>query len=523
MNKEAGRFDQGIKLSTVIGLLSVFILLSAAGIGSYMSYVNGREALAAQTLRLNEYHAGELARISSTAIETMQNSLLESADYAAAIDSSPEMIQRNLDYFKKSSGFFNSVVIIDERSVLTYSAPDIGLTGTTITTPQLVKALSAKIPSISPPYIAPTGRYIVTVSQPLFSRDGAYHGILAGSIYLEEENRLGEILGTHNHKADGSYFYVIDKAGKYVYHPNEQWIGQEVSDTMVRHAFSGGGSGTATIDQQDGERFLAGHAMIPQTGWCVVFQTPYTNVLQFAKASTLETGLYMLPGIAVVLLLTLFVSHKLSMPLHTLARYIEHRANRGAPEEVPNVHDWNYETKMLKQAILLAERKTREAEAYLLREANHDPLTGVLNRRTLERLTEEWIRENKPFAVVFLDIDHFKTINDTYGHQKGDEVLKELGAILSTHTGLHNHCFRYGGEEFVLLLSNVEEGESLIAAERIRQAVETSLMPVPRRITVSLGIAVRQDESASELLFRKADLALYQAKESGRNRSIVFE
>lgn len=523
MKSKAGKLVQGIKLSTVIGILSVFILLSAAGIGSYMSYLNGREALAAQTLRLNEYHAGELARISSTAIETMRKSLLESADYIMSIDSSPEMIQRNLDYFRKSNGFFNSVVIIDENSILTYSTPDLGLKATTITTPQLVKALSGKIPSISPPYIAPTGRYIVTVSQPLFSRGGVYRGMLAGSIYLEEENRLGEILGTQNHKDDGSYFYVIDQSGKYMYHPNEQWIGKEVSDTLVRYAFSSGGSGTATIDQQDGKRFLAGHAIISQTGWCVVFQTPYTNVLEFAKASTLETGIYMLPGAVIVLLLGLFVSHKLSKPLHTLASYIEHRANRGAPEEVPNVHAWNYETKMLKEAILLAERKTREAEAYLLREANHDPLTGLLNRRTLERLTDEWIQQNKSFAVVFLDIDYFKTVNDTYGHQKGDEVLKKLGAILSAHTERHNHCFRYGGEEFVLLLSDVQKEESLLKAERIRQAVEHSPMPIPHRVTVSLGIAVRQNEFDSELLFRKADLALYQAKESGRNRSVVFD
>ncbi|WP_037289842.1 sensor domain-containing diguanylate cyclase [Saccharibacillus sacchari] len=523
MNRKAGRFAQGIKLSTVIGLLSIFILLSAAGIGSYMSYINGREALAAQTLRLNEYHAGELARISSTAIETMQKSLLESADYIMSTDSSPEMIQRNLDYFRKSNGFFNSVVIINDSSVLTYSTPDLGLKGTTITTPQLVKALAGKTPSISAPYIAPTGRYIVTVSQPLFSRDGMYHGMLAGSIYLKEENRLGEILGTQNHKDDGSYFYVIDQSGKYMYHPNEQWIGKEVSDTFVRYAFSRGGSGSATIDQQDGKRFLAGHAMIPQTGWCVVFQTPYANVLESAEASTFETGIYMLPAVVVVLLMTLYVSHKLSMPLHTLALYTENMANRKGPKEIPNVEDWNYETKMLKEAILLAERKSREAEAYLLREANHDPLTGLLNRRTLESLTDEWMQQNKKFSVVFLDIDHFKSVNDTYGHQKGDEVLREMGAMLSDQIGINNHCFRYGGEEFVLLLSNGDEETAMLTAERIRTTVEISLMPIPQPITVSLGIAIRTDESTSEILFRKADLALYRAKESGRNRSVIFK
>ncbi|CAM4342019.1 hypothetical protein [Saccharibacillus endophyticus] len=89
MKRNSGRFAKGIKLSTVIGLLSVFILLSSAGIGSLASYTNGRDALAAQTLRLNEYHAEELARIGSTAIETMQKSLQEAAAFAATADYTP--------------------------------------------------------------------------------------------------------------------------------------------------------------------------------------------------------------------------------------------------------------------------------------------------------------------------------------------------------------------------------------------------------------------------------------------------
>ncbi|CAM4341994.1 sensor domain-containing diguanylate cyclase [Saccharibacillus endophyticus] len=433
------------------------------------------------------------------------------------------MAQRDLEYFKKSNGFFNSVVIINEKAVLSYSAPNLGLTGKKIATPQIVQALSAKIPSISSPYVGPTGRYLVTVSQPLFAQDGTYYGIIAGSIYLKEENRLGEILGTQNRKDDGSYFYVIDESSKYVYYPNERLIGETASDSLEQQAFSAREIGLAAIDQQDGDRYLAGYATIPQTGWRVVFQTPYENVLGFAEASTLETNMYMLPAVVIVILITLYVSHKLSLPLNILARYTENMANRRSPKEIPDVDAWNYETKMLKEAILLADRKSREAEAYLLREANHDPLTNLLNRRMLERVTEEWMEQNKKFAVVFLDIDHFKSVNDTYGHQKGDEVLKEFGAVLSAQTGIDNRCFRYGGEEFVLLLHETGEKEALMAAERIRSTVERSLMPVPRTITISLGIAVRSIESAPEVLFRKADLALYRAKESGRNRSVLFD
>ncbi|MCQ4086081.1 sensor domain-containing diguanylate cyclase [Saccharibacillus sp. JS10] len=523
MKRGSGKVTQGIKMSTVIGLLSVVILLSAAGVGSFVSYINGRDALATQTLQLNEYHAQELARIGTTSIANMQRSLAESASYAMSMPLTPEMTQSNLDYFRKSSGFFNSVVIIDASGILTYSSPNLGITDGRIKTPQLLQALSAKIPTISVPYIAPTGRYLVTVSEPLFSTDGVYQGILAGSIYLKEENRLGEILGTQSPKGDGSYFYVIDDSGKYIYHPDERLIGKEITDQAIQDIFSSGGVGSSSIVQSDGNRYLAGHASIDQTGWCVIFQTPYENVVQAAKLSTFETSLYMLPGIVLVLLLTLYVSHKLSMPLYTLARYIEHMANRRAPEEVPNVQDWNYETKMLKEAILLAENKTREAEAFLLKEANHDPLTGLLNRRTLEGLTNEWMQQNKKFYIVFLDIDYFKSINDTYGHQKGDEVLKKIAMILSEQVGLHGHCFRYGGEEFVILLSHDNEAEAFALAEQIRFIVELSEMPVPQKITISLGVAARDQEVTADRLFEKADHALYEAKESGRNQSVLVK
>lgn len=523
MKKTSKRLNQGIKLSTIIGLLSTFILLFAASAGSYISYINDREALAAQTLRLNEYHAEELSRISNTAIGSMKEALQRASIYMDVENSSPQQLQRDLEYFKNANSYFNSVVIIDENAILTQSAPNLGLANTKMTAEPVLKALSGKIPSIASPYVASTGRYLVFISQPLFSEDGEYQGMIAGTIYLKEQNRLREILGTENRKEDGSYFYVIDENGKYLYYPDEKKIGELVNDAQIEKLSITVETGAAPIQEQDGNRYLAGHADVLQTGWSVIFQTPYENVNELAKASALNTGVYLLPLTAIVLVLMLGVSNMLAKPMYTLARYIEHMANRRGPEEVPNVHDWNYETKMLKEAILLAERKTREAEAYLVREANHDQLTGLLNRRTLQNLTYEWMQHNKKFAVIFLDIDHFKSVNDTFGHQQGDEVLKVLGSILTDQVTGPNYSFRYGGEEFVILLADMNGEEAFRIAEQIRTVVAGSVMSISKSITVSLGVAVYHDESKPEVLFEKADLALYRAKESGRNRTVLFE
>ncbi|OWA37799.1 hypothetical protein B9G55_07095 [Saccharibacillus sp. O16] len=513
---------QGIKLSTVIGVLCAFILLSAASIGSWVGYNNDRKALEAQTLTLNEYHAAELARVAGTAISSMQNSLRELATFLTAGDLSPEQIRRNLKFFNDSSRSFNSVVIIGPDAVVDYNVPyDLGLVGAKIKTPQVLSLLSARIPLLTSPYNGPTGRYLFTASQPLFSLNGTYKGIIVGSIYLKEGNRLREILGTQNEKSDGSYFYVIDNNGRYLYHPNEKLIGRQAANCPDVEKFVSGNIGSKRTLQQDGKPYLAGYAPIPQTGWTVIFQTPTENVNAFAKQSILDTMIYLIPSVLLLLLLVLFISNRLSSPLHALARYTENLANRKEQDVRLEGGRWNYEAVMLKKAILLAETNTRQAEADLLKEANHDPLTGLLNRRTLEQMAEEWMSQRREFAIVLLDVDRFKSINDRYGHQQGDEVLKKLGTILYDQVGSHGHCFRYGGEEFVLLLSDQREEEAFALAEHIREKVKTTPMPIPQSVTISLGLAAYRGEFSHKDLLHKADLALYQAKHDGRDRTVI--
>jgi diguanylate cyclase len=158
----------------------------------------------------------------------------------------------------------------------------------------------------------------------------------------------------------------------------------------------------------------------------------------------------------------------------------------------------------------------------LLHLSRHDSLTGVFSRRYWEeRLLEEFERcqrSRENACVMMVDIDHFKNINDTYGHLVGDNVLKEFGNILQ---GLRNSDIvgRYGGEEFAALLPNSNLQESLLLAERLRREIETTLFTDIGRCTVSIGIAsldARYDNAYKSL--DNADKALYQAKKEGRNK-----
>ncbi|HJV49639.1 MAG TPA: GGDEF domain-containing protein, partial [Geothrix sp.] len=169
----------------------------------------------------------------------------------------------------------------------------------------------------------------------------------------------------------------------------------------------------------------------------------------------------------------------------------------------------------------------RETNRTLLELATTDPLTGLLNRRAMEvRATEEdarAARENMPVAVVLLDVDFFKHVNDKYGHEMGDVVLRNLGAFLREQTRVTDHAARIGGEEFLMLLSNTDAEGALAFAEKLRagfEAMEHRLGETRIKATSSFGVAVAPAGLGVPVvrLQARADKALYQAKANGRNR-----
>jgi len=168
----------------------------------------------------------------------------------------------------------------------------------------------------------------------------------------------------------------------------------------------------------------------------------------------------------------------------------------------------------------------RNALTYLaaLRAAHKDPLTGTSNRAaldtTLVREVEMARRHATALSMIVIDIDLFKAINDSFGHAIGDEVIKNLTCVIDKVIRKSDMLFRFGGEEFVVLLSNTERDGALLLAERIRREVEKTTVRTTHRhvpITISLGVATLANDDSAQMLFEKADRALYQAKASGRN------
>ncbi|MFN7726570.1 MAG: diguanylate cyclase [Rubrivivax sp.] len=158
-------------------------------------------------------------------------------------------------------------------------------------------------------------------------------------------------------------------------------------------------------------------------------------------------------------------------------------------------------------------------------EATHDPLTGLLNRRAMNQaLSVEWQRHRRlgtPFAAVSLDIDHFKRINDSRGHETGDQVLVEVAQRLRQTVRDIDHVARMGGEEFLVLMPGCGAlHDGLATAERLRAAVSTA--PLPVAVTLSAGVAGPLPSDAGiDTLLQRCDHALYAAKAQGRNRAVL--
>lgn len=197
-----------------------------------------------------------------------------------------------------------------------------------------------------------------------------------------------------------------------------------------------------------------------------------------------------------------------------------HQIKVEIPRELANVAD----------AFNTMTKRICEQEKTLEYMARTDDLTGLYNRRELDRQLTEEIRRadryNKPLSIILADLDHFKAFNDNHGHQVGDEVLRSVSKTLTANLREVDKACRFGGEEFVIILPECDAEAARQTAERVRSAIESSIIQLDEeqtaKLTISIGVATSpHDGTTPESLLKSADVAMYQAKERGRNRVVL--
>ncbi|MCI1696421.1 sensor domain-containing diguanylate cyclase [Aneurinibacillus aneurinilyticus] len=505
-----------------VALLSVVLTL----VGSLWSgYHTGKHTLITNALETNRVYAQKLAETTDLFLKsTLQTLQFSSTDIAPFMQKDEQKLLDEANRLKMQNNTFNSIIITNAQGeILATSPQSLQIKGKMLVSPGGQQALKEKKPLISKPYTAITGRLVIFISHPIFDKRGNYLGLVGGTLYLKESNILYELLGKHFYQ-DGSYVYVVDGDGRIIYHENQQRVNDVVVENPVVQKLIQGKGGAERVINTKNQDMIAGYSYIPIADWGVVSQRPADKALAPATEMLKDMIQKSLPLLFLSLLLIWWISRKIAQPLHQLAYYTENSTENSQEEHIEKVVAWYYEAIQLKKSLLHSLVFLHDRVNYFMYQSTTDPLTKLANRRTMEQQMQNWAANNVPFSIIILDIDHFKRVNDTYGHPIGDEVLKFLAEQMKEASRQTDICCRFGGEEFVILLPHTEKTEAFHVAERLRMSMESSMSPCGEVVTISVGIS-SYPACTSEIakLIEQADECLYSAKKSGRNRTIVFE
>ncbi|SFB59795.1 diguanylate cyclase (GGDEF) domain-containing protein [Cohnella sp. OV330] len=563
-----GKFKIQILL---LGLLA-FTLIGSTAILTMVSIHRQNETLTKTTLQKNFEAARNLAISANTIKNLMFKGLGGTAQYMNDERVPVEAESSRLLGLLLGGGIFNGALLIGGEGEVLASTPGSGFeAGDRVDAASKLTFTGRETgPSMSAPFSAPGGHRVVLAAHPIKAGNGQSPVYIAGLLDLQRSNVLSDLFA-HTIKSDpGTYAYLVDGSGEPMMNAQEDRAGEIVPAASLLATFNAGhangaqqaperngprperpapaapgpraeaaaGPGpepapagkeglaprSAVLADGHGIRSFVGYLHVGDLDWGMVVQSP-VSIVNEAKHELLMTQLkWSVPLIAAFLLLSLGASRLLAAPFAKLtdaARSIAAGNRLGRP---PFESHWNYEAHHLARAMVTAMHGLqRQADEFSV-QARTDHLTGLLNRTGLD----EWLKAREAgvtgigYSLLVIDIDHFKKINDGYGHQTGDDTLVHLARILKTECRATDLVCRFGGEEFVAVLPGETLERGSLLAERIRGCVENTISPTGRPITVSIGIASFPEHGEDfEATFQRADEALYEAKRSGRNRTMA--
>jgi diguanylate cyclase (GGDEF)-like protein len=350
-----------------------------------------------------------------------------------------------------------------------------------------------------------------------------------GYIYIFDKERM---IIHPNSNIDGLNFRKLPNPGKGTY----------IYDDLVKAA-----KGSGVLRYKWDKPTDKGHYVYDKISWIryvpsmklYVVSSAYVSELE-AVANTLHNRIILL-GLLILVLSLLFSTyylHRLFAPVCSLTKTANEIAKGNysirvtvATDDEIGVLAKNFNTMVdrLEEQIMNLDQKVKEKTEKLKQLAITDSLTGLYNRRYFSEMALEIFelekRESDTLSIIMLDIDKFKRVNDTYGHQAGDEVIVQIAVILEHMKRESDIVCRYGGEEFVLLLPKTSGEGAYVVAERIREEVAETIIDFQKEkqisFTVSLGVSevIYEKDNHIEAVIKRADDALYKAKQSGRNRT----
>jgi diguanylate cyclase (GGDEF)-like protein len=391
----------------------------------------------------------------------------------------------------------------------------------------------------------------VDVAVPVRDTSGKLLGVLGGHLSWDWANDLIRQVETSDAGA-GTRLSVIAKNGTVLVGPQRDIV-RFGADDLDRIITTRDGTFTETAG---GETLLTafhvgtGHREYQGLNWIVTASQP-TGVALAAAWSSAEIILSIGGAIALAgVLLAMLASRRIARPILAIAQEADRIGRASGPTMLArqsgsaDVVQLSRALRSLLRRIGMAEERTREAElrasenamqlqddlVKLRQLADTDFLTGLMNRRaflaTADDAMEFCRRYKRSMATLMIDIDHFKKINDTHGHAAGDDAIKRIAEVIGQSIRTTDKAARFGGEEFVVLLREIDQETAILLAERIRRAIaETSIrhgdILIPATVSIGLAIFAEDDRDVQDIIER-ADQGLYVAKKTGRNRVFMM-
>ncbi|WP_211665247.1 GGDEF domain-containing protein [Leucothrix arctica] len=289
------------------------------------------------------------------------------------------------------------------------------------------------------------------------------------------------------------------------------------------------------------EQYFITQSIIDESGWRLVILTDMKSI--YAPIYEQKTESKNLGYLVILLIINFYVAffiylmvaskrfaRRITQPIETMTKFIsqinQQRAEESPPSyvkirELDTLIDLNVELQEAKQKYVELNVEMSHKNDELKRLSVTDPLTQAYNRLKLDEVLskelERSVRDKKPLSIILLDIDKFKHVNDTYGHQVGDSVLVALTQALLKNIQSTDVLGRWGGEEFLIILPNTSLENAVVQAEKLRLLIEFMCFDTVGKVTASLGVSCSVDDGTECSLIERADKALYKAKEAGRN------
>jgi diguanylate cyclase (GGDEF)-like protein len=391
----------------------------------------------------------------------------------------------------------------------------------------------------------------VDLAMPVHDSAGKLLGVLGGHLNWDWASNLIK----ESEDADGgteTSLSIIGKNGVVLVGPeknNVKYDGERLTDILERR------DGTFAETSSDRRMLTAfhvgtGHREYQGLNWIVTASQP-TSVALAAAISSAQIILAIGAVVALIgVSLALLVSKRIAHPILSITREADRIGRASGPTMLARqsgsaeVVQLTRALRSLLRRVGLAEERTKEAElratenALQLQEdltrlrqlADTDFLTGLMNRRAFLAAADDALkycrRYKRSMAALMIDIDHFKKINDTHGHAAGDDAIKAIADIIGNSIRTTDKAARFGGEEFVVLLREIDQETALLLAERIRRAIEVSTITnedkvIPATVSIGLSLVEESDRDVQDMIER-ADQGLYVAKKNGRNCTVLM-